>query len=503
MNQVGTRAKRATEIDRLFIGSEWVLPRGGAREAVLNPATEEVIGEAPVGGLPEVDMAIAAARDAFDNGPWPQMSQAERAAVMRRFHAALQSRASEIQELQIAEAGITRILAQTMMFVAPMRIAETAIERSLVSSTRHLPISTSPNPFDPAGGQLIGSGVVVREPVGVVSAITPFNAPFLVSLSKLFPALLAGNTVVLKPSPYTPFSALVFGDVALEVGLPRGVLNIITGDAEVAKVMTSDPRVDMVTFTGSETVGAAILAQGAPTIKRTLLELGGKSALIVREDADVQKAAMEGAFQISTNCGQGCALATRHIVHNSIRPAYVEMMRAVVQQLTLGDPSDMHTTVGPLIREASRVRVQRFVEQGRDEGARLVVGGGRPAHLNKGFYFDVTIFDDVDNTMSIAQEEIFGPVASVIGFDTDDEAVRIANDSRYGLYGGIHSRDAAKAYEMALKLRTGGVVLNGGMYTMADAPFGGYKRSGLGREFGENWINEYTQEKSVLFRIGQ
>jgi acyl-CoA reductase-like NAD-dependent aldehyde dehydrogenase len=211
---------------------------------------------------------------------------------------------------------------------------------------------------------------------------------------------------------------------------------------------------------------------------------------------------MEGVFQVSTHCGQGCALATRHIVHNAIRPAYVETMRAIAAQLSVGDPAAAGTVVGPLIREAARSRVERFVQQGQDEGARLVAGGRRPAHLDRGFFYDVTIFDGVTNDMSIAKEEIFGPVASVIGFDSDEEAVQIANDSRYGLYGGIHSRDPAKAYDMALRLRTGGVVINGGLYSLMDAPFGGYKRSGLGREFGENWLDEYTQEKSVLFRIG-
>jgi acyl-CoA reductase-like NAD-dependent aldehyde dehydrogenase len=258
----------------------------------------------------------------------------------------------------------------------------------------------------------------------------------------------------------------------------------------------------MVTFTGSEGVGAAILAQAAPTIKKVLLELGGKSALIVRSDADVQKAAMEGVFQVANHCGQGCALATRHIVHNSIRPAYVATMQAIASQIAIGDPADPSTQLGPLIRAASRDKVERMVQQGRDEGARLVCGGSRPAHMQRGFFYNVTVFDDVRNDMSIAQEEIFGPVASVIGFDTDEEAVKIANDSRYGLYGGIHSRDPAKAYEMALQLRTGGVVINGGLYRQNDAPFGGYKRSGLGREYGEGWLHEYTQEKSIIYPIG-
>ncbi|MES2263994.1 MAG: aldehyde dehydrogenase family protein [Pseudomonadota bacterium] len=491
-----------THLDSLYINGAWVRPESQQTEAIVNPATEQVIGHAPVGGLVEAGAAIAAARRAFDSGPWPRMSPAERATFMRKMHAALSERAEQIKTLMIAEGGITRMLAERMFFTRPMQLFEAVIARSLVPTIRHLPLESVESPFAPGGARLLGGGVVVREAIGVVTAITPYNAPFLTNLSKLVPALLAGNTVILKPSPYTPFSALLFGEVASEIGLPPGVLNIVTGDAAVAQRLTSDDAVDMVTFTGSEGVGAAILAQGARTIKRTLLELGGKSALIVRSDADVQKAAMEGLFQVSTHCGQGCALATRHIVHNSIRPAYIATMQAVASQLALGNPADLTTMVGPLIRGVARERVEQFVQRGQDEGARLVLGGTRPQHLEKGFFYNVTVFDDVHNSMSIAQDEIFGPVACVIGYDTDEEAIAIANDSRYGLYGGIHSRDPAKAYEMALQIRTGGVVINGGLYQLMDAPFGGYKRSGLGREYGENWLNEYTQEKSIVYPVG-
>jgi aldehyde dehydrogenase (NAD+) len=491
-----------TRFDGLYIDGRWTPPSNGAFEEVINPATEEVIGLAPVGEVSDADAAMAAARRAFDSGPWSRLPQAERTAFMRRMHSALMEKADRLKSLMVAEGGFTLALAHAMNFARPMELFELALQRSLQPSVQTLPVGTAVNPFNPAGPALIGAGVVVREPVGVVTAITSYNAPFLINLSKLVPALLAGNTVILKPSPYTPFSALLFGEVAMEIGLPPGVLNIVTGGPEVARLLTSDARVDMVTFTGSESVGAAILGQAAPTIKKVLLELGGKSALIVRSDADVQKAAMEGVFQVATHCGQGCALATRHLVHNSIRPAYVEMMKAIAGHIVIGNPADPATQLGPLIRGVARDRVARMVQSGIDQGARLVTGGTRPAHLGKGFFYDVTVFDDVTNDMQIAQEEIFGPVASVIGFDTDEEAVQIANDSRYGLYGGIHSRDPAKAYEMALQLRTGGVVINGGLYRQNDAPFGGYKRSGLGREYGAGWQHEYTQEKSIVFPIG-
>jgi acyl-CoA reductase-like NAD-dependent aldehyde dehydrogenase len=491
-----------TKFKGLYIDGQWVPATGGAQEDVINPATEAVIGQAPVGVVADADAAMAAARRAFDHGPWPRLPQAERTAFMRRMHAALTARADGLKALMVAEGGFTLGLAHAMNYARPMELFAIAIERSLMPSERTMPVETSMNPFNPAGPPLIGSGVVVREPVGVVTAITAYNAPFLINLSKLVPALLAGNTVVLKPSPFTPFSALLFGEIASEIGLPPGVLNIVTGGPEVARALTTDARIDMVTFTGSEGVGAAILGQAAPTIKKVLLELGGKSALIVRADADVQKAALEGVFQVATHCGQGCALATRHLVHNSIRPAYVAMMQAIAGQIVVGDPANPATQLGPLIRGAARDRVQRMVQQGQDEGAKLVLGGSAPAHLDKGFFYNVTVFDDVRNDMHIAQDEVFGPVASVIGFDTDEEAVQIANDSRYGLYGGIHSRDPAKAYEMALQLRTGGVIINGGLYRQNDAPFGGYKRSGLGREYGAGWQHEYTHEKAIVFPIG-
>ncbi|MEY2893481.1 MAG: hypothetical protein RJA98_3389 [Pseudomonadota bacterium] len=491
-----------TQFPGLFIDGAWVSLSAGQHEDVINPATEESIGRAPVGTLAEARAALAAARRAFDHGPWPRLPQAERTAMMRRLHGALLRRAEQVIPMMVAEGGFTLPLAHAMQFQRPMELFAAALERSLLPSSRALPVETAMNPFNPTGAALIGAGTVVREPAGVVTAITAYNAPLLINLSKLVPALLAGCTVILKPSAFTPFSALLFGELAQEIGLPAGVLNIVTGEAEVAQLLTSDADVDMVTFTGSETVGAAILAQAAPTIKKVLLELGGKSALIVRADADVQKAAMEGVFQIANHCGQGCALATRHIVHNSIRPAYVATMQAIASQIVIGNPADPRTQLGPLIRAASRDKVERMVQMGRDEGARLVCGGTRPAHMQRGFFYDVTVFDDVDNRMRIAQDEIFGPVASVIGFDTDEEAVRIANDSRYGLYGGIHSRDPAQAWQMALQLRTGGVIINGGLYRQNDAPFGGYKRSGLGREYGEGWLHEYTQEKSIIYPLG-
>jgi acyl-CoA reductase-like NAD-dependent aldehyde dehydrogenase len=493
-----------THIDKLYIGGRWVAPSRPEREPVLNPSTEEVVGMAPVGTLAEAHAAMAAAREAFDSGPWPGLPQAERTAVMRRLYDALLSREEAIAALETATVGLPALIGRKMVWATAVEAFEHALERSLQPGMRFQPLQTAVNVLHPDGPRHIGASVVVRDPVGVVTGITGFNAPVLLNLSKIVPALLMGNTLVLKPSPFTPFQALLFGEIAEQIGLPPGVLNIITGGPEVGQAISSDPRVDMISFTGSDSTGAALMAQAAPTLKRMHMELGGKSAMIIRADADLQKAAMDGLANISVMCGQGCALATRHLVHNSIRAQYVEMVKAMSPIMKLGNPAlDPAVMVGPLIRQAQRERVERYVALGRDEGAKLVMGGGRPADLKKGFFHEVTLFDDVDNRMRIAQEEIFGPVGCVIGFDTDEQAIRIANDTRYGLMGSIHTADAETGFRMALRMRTGGVFLNGGSGKHPDAPFGGIKRSGMGREYGDRWLDEYTSEKTIAYPIGR
>jgi acyl-CoA reductase-like NAD-dependent aldehyde dehydrogenase len=489
-----------THIKNLYIDGRWAKAHG--EEAVLNPATEAVIGHAPVGDTAAAHAAIEAARSAFDHGPWPNLAMAERAAIMHRMHAALVAKRERIVALIIAEVGCAQGITHAMQVDAPLSHFASALTHSTSDERRYLPVESTPNMMNPTGPRVLGSGSVVREPVGVVAGITGYNFPFLLNLAKIVPVLLAGNTLVLKPSPFTPYSALLFGEIAEEIGLPKGVLNIITGGAEVGSLLSSHPDVDMVTFTGSETVGVSIMQQAAPTLKRVHLELGGKSALIVRADADAQQAALGAVAGLSVNCGQGCALLTRFLVHNSIRRQFVEIAKAVAGQWKIGDPADPSVLMGPLIRESQRGKVERLIAKGCDEGARLVAGGGRPAHLSKGFFTDITLFDDVQNRMTIAQEEVFGPVGVTIGFDDDAEAVAIANDSRYGLNGGILSADAATAYEMSLKIRAGSVYINGGTGKMSYAPIGGYKRSGIGREYGPEWLKEFTQEKSIFYPVG-
>jgi aldehyde dehydrogenase (NAD+) len=490
-----------THIDRLYINGAWVSPEAGT-EAVINPASEAIIGHAPLAGGSQVEAAIAAAREAFDDGPWPTMTMDERAAYMDKMVAVLQARQADIAALIVAEVGCAQGITRMMQVANPINHLAATIKYGRRDDSERLPLDITSNMFAPGGPMNIGGTTVVREPFGVVSAITGYNFPFLLNLAKIGPALMAGCTMILKPSQFTPYSALLFGEICEEIGLPKGVLNIVTGGIAEGQLLCTDERVDMVTFTGSEGVGAAIMAQAAPTLKKVHLELGGKSAMIVRADADVQRAAAMAVGFLSVNAGQGCAIPTRLLVHNSIRSAFVATAIAIAAHIKIGDAADPEVTMGPLIRESQRAKVEQYIALGKAAGATLVCGGGRPAGRDKGFFTDLTLFDNVTNDMAIAQDEIFGPVGCIIGFDSDEEAVSIANASRYGLAGAIETADAAAGYQMALKIRTGSVALNGGTGTMSFAPIGGYKRSGIGREYGPNWLREYQHEKSVFYPIG-
>jgi acyl-CoA reductase-like NAD-dependent aldehyde dehydrogenase len=485
--------------DRLYIDGDFAAPQSGGAEPVVNPATEEILGYAPCGTAFDADRAIGAARAAFDKGPWPRMKPAERATAMQRFHDALMSRRSWIEHLLIAEAGATTPLA-AFMFDYPMRHLRFAIE---MLGREH--ITTFPPVIAPSmtGGSVVMVTVMERDPIGVVAAISAYNFPFSIAIFKVAAALAMGNTVVLKPSPFTPFVTLAIADAAHAAELPPGVLNVITGGAEVGELLTTDPRVDMVSFTGSDRVGSSIVAQSARTLKRLVLELGGKSAMVVRADADFGKAIPAGVMSFTTHAGQGCALTTRHVVHNSIRAKYVAALKSAVGGMKIGDPRDPTVTVGPLIRATVRDRVERYVNKARSDGAQLVCGGARPNGLARGFFFAPTLFDGVNNAWSISQEEIFGPVAAVIGYDSDDEAIAIANDSPFGLSGSIFSRDVGRAYEIARQIRTGGIQVNCIPFDMTPyASMGGVRRSGLGRELGLEGLYAYTSEKCITLEAG-
>ncbi|MBD0863582.1 aldehyde dehydrogenase family protein [Gordonia sp. zg691] len=476
---------------QLFIDGKWVDGHGDETITVINPATETVIGTVPQATVADVDDAVAAARTAFDDGPWPQMSVRERGDVLRRMAEEFQRRRAELVDLSIAEAGSTRALAEYLQVGTP-------IDHFLDLVDRVLPSFDFETPLPPMVGNGIGQGYVVREPFGVAALITPFNFPLFLNLCKVAPALAAGCTAVLKCSPYTPFEALVVGEVAEAAGLPPGVLNIITGDVAAGEALTTHPGVDLVSFTGSDTVGAKVYGQGAQSLKKVVLELGGKSANILLDDTDLDKVMQSVLGGFITHAGQGCALMTRILVHESLHDELVGRVKMALDYVPVGDPADPAIAMGPLIREAQRARVEELIRVGQEEGAQIAYGGGRPAGLDKGFFVEPTLFVGVDNRMKIAQSEIFGPVGVVIPFTDDAEAVRIANDSPYGLSGGVWSSDPVRAHGIARKLRTGMVVVNGGGGgLMPDGPFGGYKHSGIGREFGAHGLSEYLQHKTI------
>lgn len=480
---------------RMYVGGRWVTT-GDRTRAVVNPATEQVACEVPEASVADVDRAVDAARRAFDDGGWSDASPQDRGATLRRFVTLLEARRDDAVDRVVTEVGTPFRLARGLQVATPLEHLADMVDRVLPT----YPFMTA---MPPTFGDGIGQGVVIREPAGVVAAITPFNYPFFTCLSKIGPALAAGCTVVLKPAPATPLSALLLAEVADEAGLPPGVLNVVTsGDDEAGRRLTSHPDVDVVSFTGSVPVGAAISAQAAPTIKKVALELGGKNADIVLDDANLAKAVAHFAYGFTRNSGQGCGCMARLIVHERRHDEAVAMLLEAVARYIVGDPRDPATDLGPLISAAQRERVERYVRVGVEEGAVLAAGGGRPAHLDKGFYVEPTVFTEVTPAMRIAREEIFGPVAVVIPVAGDDEAVAVANDSEFGLSGAVWSGDPQRAFAVARRLRTGQVTVNGGGGgTNPHAPYGGYKHSGIGREFGEAGLSEYLETKAVLWGV--
>ena len=471
---------------RLYIGGQWVDATSDDGLDVINPATEEMIGSVPQGSVADVDRAVAAARKAFEDGTWRRMSPRERSDALLRFMQTIADRRDELVDLIIAEAGAARWVAEGLQFDTGFKYAEWFAER-----TASFPFLDPLPPQVSARG--LGQGVILKEPVGVVAAITPFNFPLYLNLSKVVPALAAGNSVVLKPSPYTPMEAFVLGEIADAAELPPGVLNVVTGDVAAGEHLTTHPDVDMISFTGSDFVG-----------KKILLELGGKSPNIVFAGSDVKRFAQGAAAGFTIHAGQGCALPTRILADRSVYDEVVEGVEAALRKVTVGDPTDRKTMMGPLIREAQRERVERYVATGTAEGARLACGGSRPADASKGFFFEPTLFADVTSSMSVAQDEIFGPVGVVIPFDGEEEGIRIANDSRYGLAASVWHPAPVRAYEIAQELQAGTVSINGGAGgPHLWGPFGGYKHSGIGREYGDYGLLEYTQLKTVAWSAGR
>jgi aldehyde dehydrogenase (NAD+) len=485
---------------QLFIDGRYVESSGDATSAVTNPATEEQIGLVPVGTVADARRAVAAARTAFDEGPWGRSTPQQRARVLGAMADIMTRRYPELVDLNIAEAGSIRPLAEFLQVGVPIEHLRDFAERLLYKYD----FETPQQPYVGAGGMAgIGQGIVQREAIGVASLITPYNFPLFLNVFKLAPALAAGCTVILKPSPDTPLEALILGEIADEAGLPPGVLNIVTGDLEASAELTTNPAIDMVSFTGSDAVGRKVYTQASDTLKRVVLELGGKSANILFEDTDIEKALPQIVMNFTTHAGQGCSLQTRTLVHESIFDDVVNGVKTALDHIKVGNPADPTVTMGPLISAAQRGRVEALIKIGLDEGGQIAYGGGRPAGLDKGFYVEPTVFVDLDNSKTLARREVFGPVSVIMPFSGDEEAIRIANDSEFGLGGGVWSKDTVRALNVARRIRTGQVTINGGGGGGLSpySPFGGYKHSGLGREWGAAGLEEYLQTKSILWGV--
>jgi aldehyde dehydrogenase (NAD+) len=458
----------------------------------INPASEEVLGVAADGGPADLDAAVAAAQRAFDTSNW-STDAPFRARCLRQLQDALRERIEEVREVLVAETGCTVTLSRFMQVEPPIEDMTYVIELTeSYEYEQRLPDTVS----------LFGQArrIVRREPVGVVGAITPWNFPLMLNLVKVCGALAAGNTVVLKPAPDTPWSAALLGQIALAAtDLPPGVLNVVTAsDHAVGAHLTSHRDVDLITFTGSTATGRAVMASAAGTVKRTFLELGGKSASIVLDDADIAGVVATAASHVCYHAGQGCALATRILVPRSRFAEAAGAAEAALRAFPYGDPMDPANLMGPLISDRQRTRVLEYMAIGRAE-ARLVCGGGRSPHHDRGYYVEPTLFVEVDPNARIAQEEIFGPVVSMIVYDGDDEAVDIANNSIYGLSGVVSSADTERAMAVARRIRTGTVAVNGAHWFAPDSPFGGYRQSGLGRENGIPGFESFLETKTIAY----
>jgi aldehyde dehydrogenase (NAD+) len=464
----------------------------GATFDNINPATEDVLGVVADGTAADMEAAILAARRAFDDGVWSSDAELRKRGLLQ-LQAAIEAEAEDLRAELIAEVGCPLLSTYGPQLDAPLREALTW-PAEMIDQFEWV---RSLGPKD-ALGMGASEREVWKEPVGVVGVIVPWNFPIEIILNKLGPVLAMGNTCVLKPAPDTPWNANRIGRLIAEhTDIPPGVVNIVTSsDHLVGEVISTSPLVDMVAFTGSTATGRRIMAAAAPTLKPVFLELGGKSVNLVLDDADFA-ATIPFSMMTCFHAGQGCAMPTRLLVPNSRYAECVEMATAAFEGVSYGDPTDPGNIMGPVVSQKQRERVLGYIETAREQGARIATGGGRPSHLDKGWFVEPTLIVDVDNSMTVAQEEIFGPVLVVIGYEDDDDAVRIANDSIYGLSGTITSGDLDHAKAIAKRIRTGTLGLNGGVWYGADAPFGGYKQSGIGRQCGIEGLEMFTQTKTV------
>ncbi|TDQ45737.1 aldehyde dehydrogenase family protein [Actinorugispora endophytica] len=465
--------------DRLYIGGQWVVPLSTERIAVENPYTEETVARVPACGAADVDRAVRAAREAFP--AWSAVTPADRAAHLKALQRELAVRSEEMAALITAEMGSPRRLAERVQVGLPLMVlGETA---AIVEEF--------------AWSERIGNSLVVREPVGVVGAITPWNYPLHQTVAKLAPALAAGCAFVLKPSEVAPLSAFLLAEVVDSVGFPPGVFNIVTGTGpDAGEPLVGHPLVDMVSFTGSTRAGTRVSELAAGTVKKVALELGGKSAGIILDDADLAASVKAVVANCMLNSGQTCTALTRMLVPRARYDEAVALAAEAAARAPMGDPADPGTRVGPLASAPARVRVLGYLAQARREGAVFATGGPDARVPEQGHFVAPTVLAGVDPSSAVAREEIFGPVLTVLGYDDEDDAVRIANDSDYGLSGGVWSGDTDRALAVARRLRTGQVSVNNGQFNPA-APFGGYRRSGTGRELGRFGLEEFCEVKAV------
>jgi len=466
--------------DRLYIGGEWVEPDGSGTIEVIDATTEEVIGRVPESTAADVERAVQAARAAFAG--WSGTTTAERAELCQGVAAVLAARGDEIAELIARELG---------MPVGQSRMIQAGLPTMSFGSMPQVMEEI-------AWEEQVGNSLIVREPVGVVGAITPWNYPLHQVCAKVAPALAAGCTIVVKPSEVTPLSAFVLAEILEQAGVPAGVFNLITGFGPVVgEALASSPEVDMISFTGSTRAGKRVAELAAQTVKRVALELGGKSANIVLEDADLQQAVADGIGKCFLNSGQTCSALTRMLVPRDRLGEAEAIAAAVVSQVSVGDPFDAGTRLGPLVSDVQRERVRTYIRRGQEEGAKLVAGGPEPPEgLERGYFVSPTVFSEVTPEMTIAQEEIFGPVLVLMPYSGEEEAVKIANSTIYGLAGGVWSSDPEHARRVARQMRTGQVEINGATFNPL-APFGGYKQSGHGRELGRFGVEEFLEVKAI------
>jgi aldehyde dehydrogenase (NAD+) len=470
------------QYDHLYIGGEWVQPASGRKVDVVSPSTEEVVATISEGVEADVDKAVAAARHAFDRGPWPRMTLEERLVVLRQVSVGLSEHVDEIAHLVTSEMGSPITLSTSYQATAPRLMLDSFIE--LAPAYHWTDVRRSAT----------GNALVTREPVGVVAAIIPWNAPLLTSIIKVAPALIAGCTVVLKPTPETSLDSFMLAELFQRAGLPEGVLNIVPTQRGASEYLVRHGGVDKVSFTGSTAAGQRIGALCGNDIRRCTLELGGKSAAILLEDADLDAAIAAIRSVSMRNTGQVCSNKTRLVVARSLRAEMNDRLVEMIRSMPLGDPFDPATEIGPLANLNQRTRVEGYIAEGKASGARLLIGGDRP-DIDRGYYISPTIFTDVDANAKIAQEEIFGPVLTVHTFDTEDEAIAIANNSDYGLNGSVFASDPEHALAVARHIRTGTVEINGNPGGF-HAPIGGFKRSGIGREAGLEGFDAYVEIKS-------